>query len=82
MIEEDILELIEKYEKKKIEYLEVDDKRSANRYIIKIERLQKDLQLLNIKKIEKELEVYKKFIAYRGLQNEFIAYRDVIQYAE
>lgn len=64
-------EEIEKLEKQRMEYLEVDDNRTAGRIKRKIDLLEKEIKLDKLKDIEEELKLYKRFIKYKGMEREF-----------
>ena len=51
-----------KIEKKKIEYLEVNNKSYANRIQMQIDKIEREKKLYDIDKIEKELAIFKKII--------------------
>lgn len=57
-LEEKIYEL----EKKKIAYLEVDDKAGARRIQKQIDKIELEEELSNLDKIKKELKIYKEVI--------------------
>ena len=57
-LEEKIYEL----EKKKIAYLEVDDKAGARRIQKQIDKIELEQELSNLTKIKNELNVYKKVV--------------------
>lgn len=72
MLNEDEIRIkIDKLEREKIGYLEVNDKAGARRKQKKIEELENQLELLKINDIKQDLELYKKFINKRGLNAEF-----------
>ena len=62
---------IEKLEKQRMEYLEVDDNRTAGRIKRKIELLEKEIKLDKLKEVEEKIYQYQKFIKYKGMQREF-----------
>ena len=53
---------IEELEKKRIAYLEVDDKAGARRIQKQIERIELQRELQDLNKIKKELNVYKEIV--------------------
>lgn len=57
-LEEKIYEL----EKKKIAYLEVDDKAGARRVQKQIDKIELEKELLDLGKIKKELKIYKEVV--------------------
>lgn len=57
-LEEKIYEL----EKKKIAYLEVDDKAGARRIQKQIDKIELEEELLNLDKIKNELKIYKEVV--------------------
>ena len=57
-LEEKIYEL----EKKKIAYLEVDDKAGARRVQKQIDKIELEKELLNLDKIKNELKIYKEVV--------------------
>lgn len=60
---------IEKLEKDKIAYLEVDNKAGARRIEKQIERTEMELELLDLNNIKKELKIYKEVVReYPALQ--------------
>lgn len=67
----EILDKIEQLEKDKIGYLEANNKTGARRREKQIRDLENQLELLELKDIEKDLKLYKKFIKEKGMQNEF-----------
>ncbi len=72
MLSEDEIRIkIDKLEREKIGYLEVNDKAGARRKQKKIEELESQLELLKVNEIKQDLELYKKFINKRGLNSEF-----------
>lgn len=71
MNKEEIKNKIQQLEKDRVGYLEADDKAGARRKEKQISELQDKLEIMNLKEIKEDLELYKKFIKKRGLQNEF-----------
>lgn len=71
MDKEKIEDKIQQLEKDRIGYLEVDDKAGARRKEKQISELQDKLEIIKLKEIKEDLELYKKFIRKRGLQNDF-----------
>ena len=70
MKKDEIYEKIDELEKKRMAYLEVDNKASANRIRKQIEKLETQLEILELNKIKKELNAYKTVIRdYPALQN-------------
>ncbi len=68
---EEIEEEIDDLEKERIAYLEVNDKAGANRKAKKIENLEMQLEIFNLKKIKQELKIYKDVISnYPAIKNE------------
>lgn len=65
---------IEKLEKKRMEFLEVDNKRSAERIYKKIKALEQEIELEKLKDVKAELEKYKAFIRYKNMNTEFKDY--------
>lgn len=66
-LEEKIYEL----EKKKIAYLEVDDKAGARRVQKQIDKIELEKELLDLGKIKKELKIYKEVVRnYPGISCE------------
>lgn len=72
---EDIYEEIERLEKERIAYLEVDDNRTAGRIEAKINKLRNEKELRDYKKIKKELDLALKFINEKGDKQEFEDYK-------
>lgn len=71
MNKDEIENKIEQLEKEVINYLEVDDKAGARRIKKKIEKLEMQLQLLDLNKIKRELKAYKEVLRnYPELQKE------------
>lgn len=68
---EQILEEINKLEREKMEYLEVDNNSAARRKDKKIIELENELELSKLKEIKEDLELYKKFVSRKGLNSEF-----------
>lgn len=66
---------IEKLEKERMDYLEVDDNRTAGRIQSKIDKLRNEIELKNYKKLKKELELALNFIKEKGVKNEFEDYK-------
>lgn len=71
MEKEEIENKIQQLEKDRVGYLEADDKAGARRKEKQIRSLQDKLEIINLKEIKEDLELYKKFIRKRGLQNDF-----------
>lgn len=71
MEKEEIENKIQQLEKDRVGYLEADDKAGARRKEKQIRNLQDKLEIINLKEIKEDLELYKKFIKKRGLQNDF-----------
>ena len=71
IIKKEIEDKIQQLERDRIGYLEADDKAGARRKEKQISELQDKLEIINLKEIKEDLELYKKFIKKRGLQNEF-----------
>ena len=53
---------INELEKKKIAYLEIDDKAGARRIQKQIDQIELEKELLNLDKIKKELRIYKEVV--------------------
>lgn len=68
---DEILDRIKQLEKEKMEYLEVNDKRTANRKQKEIDRLQNEIELKEARKMAEQVKSLKKFIAYKGLNLEY-----------
>lgn len=68
---DEILDRIKQLEKEKMEYLEVNDKRTANRKQKEIDRLQSEIELKEARKMAEQVKSLKKFIAYKGLNLEY-----------
>ncbi len=63
-----------KLEKERIEYLEVDNNRAAKRKekeLDKVRNLIKLAEMGSMLELKKDLDIYKKFIKYKGMQGEF-----------
>lgn len=75
MSNDDIYEEIERLEKERIAYLEVDDNRTAGRIEAKINKLRNEKELRDYKKIKRELEFALKFINEKGDKQEFEDYK-------
>ena len=71
MNKEEIKNKIQQLEKDRVGYLEADDKAGARRKEKQISELQDKLEIMNLKEIKEDLELYKKLIKKRGLQKEF-----------
>lgn len=71
MNEKQIQEKISKLEFEKMGYLEVNDKAGVRRKEKRIQELEDKLELLKLKEIKEDLELYKKFVNKRGLKAEF-----------
>lgn len=69
---DEILDRIKQLEKEKMEYLEVNDKRTANRKQKEIDRLQNEIELKEARKMAEQVKSLKKFIAYKGLNLEYV----------
>ena len=54
---------IDELEKKKIAYIEIDNNSYAKRIQRQIDKVQLEIRLFNLDKIEKELRVYKKIVS-------------------
>lgn len=66
-----LYEQIEELEKKKIAYLEVDDKAGARRIRKQIEKLELQRELQDLNKLKNELSIYKKIVRkYPGISCE------------
>lgn len=62
---------IEELEKKRIAYLEVDDKAGARRIRKQIEKLELQRELQDLNKLKKELSIYKRIVRkYPGISCE------------
>lgn len=62
---------ISELEQKKIAYLEVDNNSYANRIQKQINKIETEIELLNLNEIKKELSIYKKVVEkYPGIQCE------------
>lgn len=55
-------EKIHELERKKIAYLEVDDKAGARRVQKQIDKIELEKELLDLSKIKKELKIYKEVV--------------------
>ena len=75
MNNDDIYEEIERLEKERMDYLEVDDNRNAGRIEAKINKLRNEKELKEYKKIKKELALALKFINEKGNKQEFEDYK-------
>lgn len=75
MSNDDIYEEIERLEKERTAYLEVDDNRTAGRIEAKINKLRNEKELRDYKKIKRELELALKFINKKGAKEEFEDYK-------
>ena len=75
MSNDDIYEEIEKLEKERIDYLEVDDNKTAGRIQSKINKLRNEKELRDYNKIKRELELALKFINKKGNKQEFEDYK-------
>lgn len=75
MSNDDIYEEIEKLEKERIDYLEVDDNKTAGRIQSKINKLRNEKELRDYNKIKRELELALKFINKKGAKEEFESYK-------
>lgn len=75
MSNDDIYEEIERLEKERIDYLEVDDNKTAGRIQSKINKLRNEKELRDYKKIKKELDLALKFINEKGNKQEFEDYK-------
>lgn len=65
---ESLNDKINELEKKKIEYLEVDDKAGVRRIEKQIEKIELEKELSDLNKIKEELNVYKKIVRnYPGI---------------
>ena len=70
----DIQEEIDKLEKERMEYLEADINKQASAVQKKIDKLrdkQELMELRNLKQMKYDLDKYKQFIKYKGLEAEF-----------
>lgn len=71
MIENELYEKIQKLEKKRMEYLEVDDNAGARRIAKQIENAEVQLELLKLNELKFELSIYKKVVGkYPGMSLE------------
>ena len=75
MSNDDIYEEIEKLEKERLDYLEVDDNKTAGRIQSKINKLRNEKELRDYNKIKRELELALKFINKKGNKQEFEDYK-------
>ena len=75
MSNDDIYEEIEKLEKERMDYLEVDDNKTAGRIQSKINKLRNEKELRDYNKIKRELELALKFINKKGNKQEFEDYQ-------
>ena len=75
MSNDDIYEEIEKLEKERMYYLEVDDNKTAGRIQSKINKLRNEKELRDYNKIKRELELALKFINKKGNKQEFEDYK-------
>ena len=75
MSNDDIYEEIEKLEKERMDYLEVDDNKTAGRIQSKINKLRNEKELRDYNKIKRELELALKFINKKGNKQEFEDYK-------
>ena len=75
MSNDDIYDEIERLEKERIAYLEVNDNRTAGRIEAKINKLRNEKELKEYKKIKKELALALKFINEKGNKQEFEDYK-------
>jgi len=67
----DLYKKIEELEKKKMAYLEVNQKSGASRVQKQIDNIELQIELYELNKIKRELSVYKKAVRnYPGLLNE------------
>ncbi len=71
----DLYDEIERLEKERIAYLEVNDNRTAGRIEAKINKLRNEKELKEYKKIKKELALALKFINEKGNKQEFEDYK-------
>ena len=71
----DLDDEIERLEKERIAYLEVNDNRTAGRIEAKINKLRNEKELKEYKKIKKELALALKFINEKGNKQEFEDYK-------
>ena len=68
---DELYDKIEMLERKKMEYLELDNKAGARRIAKKIEQIELQIDIYNYNKIKQELETYKKVVSnYPGLKLE------------
>lgn len=68
---DELYDKIEMLERKKMEYLEVDDKAGARRISKQIEQTELQITVSDYNKIKQELKIYKKAVSnYPGLQLE------------
>lgn len=71
MIKDELYEKIEKLDKKRMDYLEVDDKANARRIAKQIENAEMQIKLLRFNELQFELSIYKKVVAkYPGISLE------------
>ena len=75
MSNDDIYEEIEKLEKERMDYLEVDDNKTAGRIQSKINKLRNEKELRDYNKIKRELELALKFINKKGNKQKFEDYK-------
>ena len=67
----ELYDKIELLEKKKMGYLEMDNKAGARRIANQIEQIELQINMSNYNKIKQELAIYKKVVSnYPGLQLE------------
>ena len=68
---DELYDKIEMLERKKMEYLEIDDKAGARRISKQIEQIELQITVSDYNKIKQELKIYKKAVSnYPGLQLE------------
>ena len=68
MLEDELYEKIEKLDKKRIGYLEVDDNANARRIAKQIQNLETQIELLRFNELKFELSIYKKVVGrYQGM---------------
>lgn len=66
----ELYEKIEKLERKRMEYLEVNKKSDARRIKKQIEKIQQEIELSKYDKLRQKLEIYKSIVKdYPSIQN-------------
>ncbi len=77
---EELLEQEEKLDRERTEYLEADDNRGAKRTEKKLNQVRDLIQIERLGdtlKLKEDLDIYKKYVKSKGLENDFKCFYDM-----